>query len=186
MTTGYVQEKVWLGMLDTLTRENALCMRLLLETGMRITDALSLTKQQVYEAWMDNPYNTRLRYKERKTGKVREVYLSYETCKELYARPGPESPWCFPGRDPAKHRTRQAVWKDLKRCSKLYRVNHKRLLANIGPHSARKGYAVKLYQEAEKSGSEDPLGVVMRDLNHADRSVTFLYALADKVSRRNP
>lgn len=185
MTTGYIDETILIRMYDCLTSENALCLRVLVATGMRITDCLSLTRRQVKNAWDMNPINPILRYREKKTGKYREVYLSPQMCHDLVFRPMPESVWCFPGRDPEKHRTRQAVWKDLKRTARLYRVNHKRLLANIGPHTARKIYAVKLYHEVDKQGLYEPLEYVRKDLNHSDRTVTFLYALADKVSGRN-
>lgn len=185
MTTGYIEESILISMLQCLTADNALCIRCLLATGMRINDCLSLKREAVKATYSMNPLSPLLIYREAKTGKLREVNLSPQLCLELTERPMQKSEWCFPGRDATKHRTRQAVWKDLKRVSKLYRVNHKRILANIGPHTARKVYAVKLYREAEKKGLYEPLEVVRKDLNHADRAVTFLYALADKVSGKS-
>lgn len=75
----------------------------------------------------------------------------------------------FEGRDDiTRHRTRQAVWADLKRARKALRLKQ-----NVAPHSARKGYAVDLLQR----GGE--LDKVQRALNHSHESDTLIYALAD-------
>ena len=71
--------------------------------------------------------------------------------------------------DPHKHRTRQAVWKDVKRAAKLFRFPQ-----NIAPHSVRKVYAADLLQ---KYGD---IAVVRRALNHSSDAVTMIYALADQ------
>ena len=88
--------------------------------------------------------------------------------------------WVFPGRNPRKHHTRQAVWKDVKRAAAAFRLPQ-----NIAPHSARKFYAVDLlkkYGDIER---------VRRALNHNSETVTMIYALADmqleaKNRRRRP
>ena len=70
-----------------------------------------------------------------------------------------------------KHRTRQAVWKDIDRTAKALR-----LPVNAGSHSMRKGYAVDLmhkYADLEK---------VQRALNHDNPTVTMLYAMADHLT----
>jgi site-specific recombinase XerD len=77
--------------------------------------------------------------------------------------------WVFPGADGRKHRSRQAVWKDVKRAAAALRLTQ-----NAAPHSARKVYAVDLlkkYGDIEK---------VRRALNHGGLEVTLIYALADK------
>lgn len=125
-------------------------------------------------------------YTESKTGKRREARIPADTYQALLAmskRSG-LSPFVFAGRDPGKHRTRQAVWKDLHRAASLWRVNGRRLKANLGTHSARKVYAVKLFREAKAQGLYDPLAVVQVDMNHKDPAVTFLYAMADVISKR--
>jgi site-specific recombinase XerD len=75
----------------------------------------------------------------------------------------------FPGSKPGKHRTRQAVWKDVKRAAAALC-----LIANAAPHSARKVYAVELLR---KYGDIDR---VRRALNHGGLEVTLIYAMADK------
>ena len=74
--------------------------------------------------------------------------------------------------DRSKHRTRQAVWKDLKRVQRAFRFE-----VNVGTHSMRKDYAVDLM---EKYGDIER---VRRALNHSDATVTVLYALADHLTR---
>ena len=78
--------------------------------------------------------------------------------------------WVFPGRNPRHPRTRQAVWADLKRAEKLFRLPQ-----NVGTHSLRKVYAVELlrkYGDIER---------VRKTLNHKYRSTTLIYALADQL-----
>ena len=77
--------------------------------------------------------------------------------------------WVFPGAKPGKHRTRQAVWKDVKRAARAMRLPQ-----NVAPHSARKVYAVELMQ---KYGDIER---VRRALNHSSPAVTLMYALADR------
>lgn len=65
-----------------------------------------------------------------------------------------------------------AVWKDVKRAAKAFRLS-----ANIAPHSARKNYAAGLLEEY---GDIDR---VRRALNHSSESVTLIYAIADQQRR---
>lgn len=185
MTTDFIPRDIFSRILEALTPQNALVLELCMGTGMRITDALCLTYQDARSLVQPPPqkrlYHT---YTEQKTGKQRTVYISLDWLSRAVLQHDPRSPWLFAGRDPEKHRTRQAVWKDLHRAAKLYRVNGQRLKARIGPHTARKVYAVELYHEAEKNGITDPLGHVMVNLNHKDPAVTYLYALADVISER--
>ena len=145
-------------MLDLLTYENRLVMRTLLHTGLRIGDVLQLRPWQLKpNFWIT----------EQKTGKRRQVGLPEPLLSDLRSSAGSE--WVFPGAVPGKHRTRQAVWKDVKRAAAAAR-----LTANAAPHSARKVYAVELLR---KSGDIDR---VRRALNHGGIEVTLLYAMADK------
>ena len=144
--------------LDLLTYENRLLARLLLHTGLRVGDALQLRPEQLRpNFWIT----------EQKTGKRRQVGIPEPLLSDLRDNAGEW--WVFPGTDPRKHRTRQAVWKDVKRAAAALR-----LTANAAPHSARKVYAVELlrkYGDIEK---------VRRALNHGGLEVTLIYAMADK------
>lgn len=145
-------------MLDLLTYENRLVMRTLLHTGCRIGDVLQLRPEQLKpNFWIT----------EQKTGKRRQVGLPEPLLSDL--RSSASAEWVFPGSRPGKHRTRQAVWKDVKRAAEAARLTQ-----NVAPHSARKVYAVNLL---EKYGDIDR---VRRALNHGGIEVTLIYAMADK------
>lgn len=163
MTTEYLYNKEIEHVLAALMPQNALIMRVILHTGMRLSDVLSLRTEQLKSCgW----------YVEGKTGKRRRYGLPGPLLEQIKAQAGPE--WAFPGRDPIKgHKTRQAVWKDVKRAQKAFRLPQ-----NIGPHSARKVYAVKLLQ---KYGD---IKRVKRALNHGSDSVTAIYAMADLLLER--
>lgn len=158
MKTEYLLQKEVQLVLDLLTYENRLVMRLLLHTGLRIGDALRLrTAELKPNFWIT----------EQKTGKRRQVGIPEPLLSDLREAAGEE--WVFPGAVAGKHRTRQAVWKDVKRAAAAMRLPQ-----NIGPHSARKVYAVELL---EKYGD---LERVRRALNHGGVEVTLIYALADR------
>ena len=158
MRTEYLLEKEVEQVLDLLTFENRLVMRVLLHTGLRIGDALQLKPEQLKpNFWIT----------EQKTGKRRQVGLPEPLLSDLLDNCG--TVWVFPGSDPAKHRTRQAVWKDVKRAAAACRLTQ-----NAAPHSARKVYAVELlrkYGDIER---------VRRALNHGGLEVTLIYAMADR------
>lgn len=158
MRTEYLLEREVELVLDLLTYENRLVVRVLLHTGLRIGDVLRLKPDQLKpNFWIT----------EQKTGKRRQVGLPAQLLSDLLDNCG--KVWVFPGADPAKHRTRQAVWKDVKRAAAACR-----LTCNAAPHSARKVYAVELLR---KYGDIDR---VRRALNHAGLEVTLIYAMADK------
>ena len=117
--------------LDLLTYENRLVLRVLLHTGLRIGDALALKPEQLKpNFWVT----------EQKTGKRKQVGLPGPLLDDLREASGQY--WVFPGADPRKHRSRQAVWKDVKRASSALRLTQ-----NVAPHSARKVYAVDLLKK---------------------------------------
>ena len=161
MRTDYLLEREVEQVLDLLTDENRLVMRVALHTGLRVGDCLALRPEQLRpNFWIT----------EEKTGKRRQVGIPEPLLGDLKAAAGRW--WVFPGADPRKHRTRQAVWKDVKRAAQAAR-----LTANAAPHSARKVYAVKLL---EQYGDIDR---VRRALNHGGIEVTLIYAMADKRMR---
>lgn len=58
------------------------------------------------------------------------------------------------------------------------KIDGRKLAENIGPHSARKIFAVDLYR---RTGSME---AVRQALNHSDQCVSMLYALADELTTR--
>ena len=72
------------------------------------------------------------------------------------------------------HRTRQAVFKDLKKAKANFGIKE-----NLSVHSLRKAYAVEEYL---RSGGN--LKKVQKLLNHDSEAVTMLYALANVLQNR--
>lgn len=156
MTARYADSESMKHVLALLTAENRLVAEVMLSTGLRVSDVLSLRKENIKK---------RMTVREKKTGKKRRIYLRGSLVDRL--RGDGREGWCFPGaRDPRKHRTRQAVWKDIKRAAAMLRFN------GISPHSCRKNYAVKHF---ERYG----LDATRRALNHNGDMVTMLYALSN-------
>lgn len=163
VTTEYLLNREMEHVLALLTPSNALVMRVILHTGMRVSDVLALkTADLKPSGW----------YTEQKTGKRRRYGLPEPLLSEIKAQAGQK--WAFPGRcDQDKHRTRQAVWTDVKRAQRAFRLPE-----NLGTHSARKIYAVDLmrkYGDIEK---------VRRALNHDRALTTAIYAMSDVLLER--
>lgn len=155
--------------LAALQPPNRLVFEVMLATGLRVGDVLSLTTAQVQRQ--------RFTVREQKSGKTRRVYLPAKLQLQLLAQAG--RLYCFEGRnDWRKHRTRQAVWKDCQRVAAFFRRSGgvPRGVA-VSPHSARKVYAVG---EFRRTGSLDD---VRRKLNHdpAHAATTLLYAMSDQL-----
>lgn len=151
----------WEHILAALMPENALAIECCIRYGLRIDDVLSFKTNDVRRG--------RFTIHEKKTGKSRRIKLCEYIQLELLNQAGPV--YAFPHRsDPNKHRTRQAVWADVKRACKLYRYG-----ANITPHSARKYYANDL---RSKGYSIDRIQHI---LNHTSSEVTMLYALSEQM-----
>lgn len=146
---------------------NRLACQVSVATGLRIGDVLALRTEQLRKG-------QRFTVRESKTGKSRRIYIPRLLHSQLLAQAG--EVWVFPSpRDPAKHRTRQAVWADIKRAAKAFRLPQ-----NVAPHSMRKVYAV---DEWERTGD---LGKVGKALNHSPwhPETTMIYAMAQELYRR--
>ena len=164
MTTAYIDKVALSHVLSALMPANALACRVSLETGLRIGDVLQLRPEQIKKQ--------QFTIREMKTGKSRRVYLSKKLWLDLRAHSGDY--WVFPGRDPHKHRTRQAVWADVKRARVLFRMSE-----NVSPHSMRKIAAVDKFR---RTGD---LKKVQLFLNHENMAVTMLYAMADVLAKNS-
>lgn len=146
-----------------LMPQNALIMRVCVHTGLRISDVLAFRADKVSrQFWIT----------EKKTRKRRRVNLTSSLLQEILVQSGRR--WCFESRcDWRKPKSRQAVWKDVKRAAVAMRLD-----VNLSTHSARKAFAVDLYK---RSGDLDR---VCRALNHSDRATTMIYAMADLARAR--
>lgn len=142
-----------------LTPENRTIMKVAISTGLRIDDVLGIKTEQVRQ----KSFTVR----EKKTGKKRKIELSEKLKLEILRYSG--AVYAFPHRDDEKrHKTRQAVWKDMKRAAWALRIKE-----NVTPHSARKMYAELIM---ERYGS---LEKVQKRLNHSSPEVTYFYYLCE-------
>lgn len=162
--TSYANRTQMGHILAAMMPTNALIVRICMRTGLRVSDVLNLKTAQL------KPRQT---VRERKTGKTRRVVWSAPLYEQMLQQAG--RIWVFECRtDPMRHRTRQAVYKDIKHVAAMYQrsgaVSRSQV---IGTHTARKIAAVDAYH---KGG----LMAAQRLLNHSDPAITLLYALADK------
>lgn len=156
-------DEVMRALLMALMPENRLALEMSYRYGMRIGDVLATKTDDVRKG--------RWTYKEEKTGKTRRITVSGEFQLRLLQQAG--RVYVFEHRtDQKKHRTRQAVYKDIARVAKAFRLD------NITPHSYRKEYAVRAYR---KWGS---MKKVQKLLNHSSESITMIYALADQLKNK--
>lgn len=147
-------------LLRLLSLANALAMETALDTGLRISDVLSIKTAQLV--------SQRITVRERKTGKTRRVYLPRSLLDRLKASAG--SLYVFEGRDdPTKHRTRQAVYKDVVRAARAMRIKR------VGCHTARKVYAVDIYRQ-------HGLAYCQKILGHDRPETTLIYLASELLS----
>lgn len=144
--------------------DNALALRVSLETGMRIGDVLRLRAENVSE-------DGTIRTVAQKTGKPIMARLSASTARQITARGA--AGWVFPSpQDATKHRARQTVWRALKKAARQCGVRE-----NTTPHSARKIYAVEEFRARGLASVQERLG-------HDRIDTSMLYAFADKLIDR--
>lgn len=159
MRTDYINSGEYHKLYLRMSYENALALRVSLETGMRIGDVLSLERKHI---------NGRtITYTAQKTGKQGKAVVSADLAKRLLGIAGKK--YIFEGRSGTKPRTRQAVWRDVKQASKgLFDEN-------VAPHSARKTFAVEDFQA-------HGLPHTKKALQHDRTDTTMLYAFADAIT----
>lgn len=152
-----------------MTYENVLALRVSLETGLRIDDVLSLRACQIVRRTICGTAE--------KTDKPYKKTISADLAKRLAALTPNKGGYIFPHRlDPMRHRTRQAVWGNMKKAAVLMGVK-----LNAAPHSARKTYAVEMFKD---KGLEQ----TQKELQHDRISTTMIYAFSDMLcdSQRKP
>lgn len=163
MKTEYLLHREVEHVLAALMPVNRVVMRVCIHTGLRVGDVLALRTDQIAPRfWVT----------EQKTKKRRIVGLPSDLLVDMRKIAGKK--YVFEhSNDAERHRTRQAVWKDVKRAARAFRLPQ-----NVAPHSARKVYAVDLLA---KYGD---IAKVQRALNHSGPSVTMIYAMADQLYRQ--
>ena len=165
MRSDWVSEDVFKNVLAALMPVNKLAIIVSLVSGLRIDDVLNMRASELLKE--------RFTVTEKKTLKRRTVRLPVKLREELIKISG--RIYVFEGRlDPKKPRSRQAVYKDIKRAAKAFRIKK----INVCPHSARKIYAVQEYKK------DMNIKRVKELLNHSSEAVTMIYALADEISAK--
>lgn len=164
MTTEYLLRREMEHVFAALTPANRLVCRVCAHTGLRVGDVLELRTEQLRpQMWVE----------ERKTKKRKRINLPKRLYEELRQQAG--KVWVFPSpRDWRKHRTRQAVWHDVKRAAKAFRLPQ-----NVGIHSLRKRYAVEQLEHSRGNYAK-----VQKLLNHADMATTMVYAMSYELYKR--
>lgn len=144
--------------------ENTLVLRVSLETGLRIGDILKMRP--------DDLRGRTITYTAEKTGKRGRAVITQDLANRLRSVAGEY--FIFPKRGkPKEHRTRQTVWKDVKKAAAALRAVNVVTSENISPHSARKTFAV---EDSERYG----LRHTQSKLQHASKETTKLYAFSDR------
>lgn len=167
MRTEYIHKQELQHLLAALSPQNRLAMEISLATGLRIGDVLNIRTEALLAA-----SERRLSVRELKTGKIRRFTLPVELYSRAISIAG--KIFVFENRlDWRRPRTRQAVFKDLKRIAQIFKIK-----PNVAPHTARKVYAVEAYHRTGDMKRVQAL------LNHSSEAVTMLYALADKLTVR--
>lgn len=142
--------------LGVLTPSNALVCQVSLHTGLRVSDVLNLKTAEL---------GPRFWITEQKTGKRKLVGLPAPLLAAIREQAG--EVYAFPSRDGLGHRSRQAVWADVKRAAKAYRIPQ-----NVGAHSFRKTYAADVME------AYGDFAKVRKALNHSSDACTMLYLIA--------
>ena len=149
---------------SALTKNEFLPLSVSLETGLRVGDVVKLQHKDIRGGY--------LYFTAEKTKKAGRAKISRFLAQEL--RKPNSSDWCFPGRDPRKHLTRQAVWQRIKRACATVGLD----ADGISPHTMRKVFAVEC---AKTEGAE----AAKRALQHSDLQTTNLYILSDWTTGEN-
>lgn len=158
MKTSYLKPEIYNKIYGIMQYKNVLALRVSLETGLRIDDVLKIKKSDLI--------GRTIRGVSEKSEKPFKKVISVDLSNRLKEISG--KIYIFEHRfKTGEHRTRQAVWKDLKKASRILGLN-----GNIAPHSARKTYAVELFKD---SGFDK----VQKELQHDNSSTTMIYAFAD-------
>ena len=166
MRTDYINREDYNRLYSLMTYENVLALRVSLETGLRIGDVVALPTSS-----LDGRTIT---FVAKKTGKSGKAVVSADLARRLRRISGRF--YIFEHRtDIRKHRTRQTVWKDVKKAfRKLVEVGELEGV-NVAPHSARKTAAVDEFHEHGITSAQ-------RMLQHTRMDNTMIYAFSDLLT----
>lgn len=162
MVCDYINPKLLECVLVNMEHDNGLAIWVSMETGLRISDVLKIRLSDISE-------NGNVFYIAKKTGKRGKAHISKDLHKEIIltvnGRPEP-SEFLFPGRRGDKPRTRQAVYRDVKKAVAKMGSEYKG--KQISPHTARKVFAVETLRDKGISAAQ-------KALQHSSVMTTLIY-----------
>lgn len=159
MRSNYFDKNSYNVLFQRMQYDNVLAMRVSLETGLRIDDVLSLRPSDLSQ-------KSYIKCVAKKTGKKAVKKISQGLYTQLVKNSGDY--WVFPSpKNVRQHRTRQAVWIDIKKASGW--------CGGLSPHSARKTYAVETMHDKG-------ISAVQKELQHSRIDTTMLYAFSDMMT----
>jgi integrase len=142
--------------------------RLMLETGIRVGDAVKARRCDFYRSPDGSPH---FRWIAEKTGKEGDSIISEQMFAFALSGDRPDNAWVFPGRGKAGHITRQAVWARIKTAAKFVSID----AAGVSPHTMRKVAAVQLRRSCGFRAAKAAL-------QHSYDATAALYAYADAMA----
>lgn len=162
MRSDFVEQSVFEQIFPYMTPANVLAVSVSLSTGLRIGDVVALRRKQL------NSKNCTITFKASKTGKDGRCVIPWELCQRLRKSSG--EIYIFEGKSALSHRTRQAVWANVKTATDKAGITD----SNVTPHSARKNFAVNDFRRL------GDLREVQAHLQHSNILLTEYYATSDK------
>lgn len=169
MRTDYIDRKTAKKIFENMQPINRMICEIAMNTGLRIDDVCTLKREDLYRAM--KKYNW-IVIVEQKTGKRKKLRLRNKDIHNMLGVCGVN--YVFQHRTRAdRHRTRQAVWRDMKRSADALRLQG----VCISPHSLRKLYAVEQFDKTHD------INKVKQRLNHDNISTTMIYVLSRELSK---
>ena len=142
-------------------------LEVLYSTGLRVSELMALPRAAAHD-------DDRVLLVEGKGGRerlvplgepAREAVRAYLAVRQRFLKPGAQSRWLFPARDPARHLTRQWFGQSLKSLCHDAKIEPRR----VSPHVLRHAFASHLLA----NGAD--LRAVQQMLGHVDISTTQIY-----------
>lgn len=167
MRSLYIKKNEIRSMRTTADADTWLPFRVMLETGLRVGDVVSLRREYIHRRHGEPV----IEFRAQKTGKRGAAPISEQLFVTLRRRP---PGFLFPGSGKSGHITRQALWARVKRLCADAGLDP----AGKSPHSFRKDFAVDLMHS-------QGLAAVREALQHSDDAVTRVYAYSDTILQKD-
>lgn len=137
-----------------VTDRNVMLFTLGINSGLRISDIIKLTVDDVKEEII---------VREKKTGKIKQFKLNPDVFAKLKEYASRCTKWLFPSRKGDKPISTVQAWRIIKSAAEKCSLEH------IGTHSMRKSFGYHAYRMGV------PIGYLMSAFNHSSESITMRY-----------